>query len=79
MVMVMEEMKIVKNVCIFIPLLVKQPCCNLSLCLRTHAYHVAFQLVKKVSSLGVTMLLFIHMYELFCSNSYSDDEFIREH
>ena len=79
MVMVMEEMKIVKNVCIFIPLLVKQPCCSFSVFLLTHASHVEFQLVKKVSSLGVTMLLFMHMYELFCSNSYSDDEFIREH
>ena len=40
--------------------------------------HVAFQLVKKKSSLGVTVVFLVYMDKLVCSNSDSNQEAIRE-
>ena len=50
-----------------------------SLRLLAYAYHVEFQLVKKNSSLYVTVFFLIYMDKLVCSNSDSNKEDIREH
>ena len=48
------------------------PVANFSLCLLSHAYHVAFQLVKKVSSLDANVFFLRYMGKLLFINSYSN-------
>ena len=44
------------------------PFATFPLCLLAHAYHVAFQLVKKVLSLDLTVVLPVYMDKPFCKN-----------
>ena len=39
---------------------------------------MAFQLLKKFSSLDVTMLFLVYMEKIVCSNNYNNHEAIRE-
>ena len=48
------------------------PVAIFSLCLLSHVYHVAFQLVKKVLSLDVNVVFFVYMEKLVFINSYSN-------
>ena len=54
------------------------PFTNFSLCLLDNVYHVVFQLVIKFPYLDVTVVFFMYMDKLVCSNSDSNQESIRE-
>ena len=49
-----------------------------SLCLLSNDYHVEFQLVKRLLSLGVTVVFIMQMDKLVYSNSDSNQKDIRE-
>ena len=78
-VMVMEGMEMVSNVFASIfNCWSYNPVISFYLCLISHVYRGAFQLVKKCSSLDVTVVLLMYMDKLVCSNSDIDQELIKD-
>ena len=49
-----------------------------SLCLLDHAYYVEFKLLKKYSSLGMTLVFLVDIDEIVCSNIDSNEEVSRK-